>query len=72
MSVITFPVRDFQQSPTVTRPASSGIVSVWLARHRHRKMLRNSLLPQPDSVLADAGMCREQAKREADKPFWRA
>lgn len=72
MSVITFPVRDFRQSPTVTRPTNPGIVSVWVARHRYRKMLRNCLLPQPDSVLADAGIRRDQAKREAGKPFWRA
>ena len=49
-----------------------GILAAWLARHRHRRMLRDDLLPQPDSVLEDAGITRRQAQAEAAKPFWRA
>jgi uncharacterized protein YjiS (DUF1127 family) len=48
------------------------MISVWYARHQYRQMLRNELLPQPDSVLADAGITRAAAKGEAQKPFWRA
>ena len=35
-----------------------------------RRMLRDDLLPQPDSVLADAGWTRTAALREARKPLW--
>ncbi|MCI4665617.1 MAG: hypothetical protein MRY74_12930 [Neomegalonema sp.] len=45
---------------------------LWRARARHRAALRFELLAQPDSVLADCGMTREDAQREAAKPFWRA
>jgi uncharacterized protein YjiS (DUF1127 family) len=49
-----------------------GMISLWYARHRYRRMLRKDLLPQPDSVLADAGITRAAARGEAQKPFWRA
>ncbi|WP_377293830.1 DUF1127 domain-containing protein [Rhizobium sp. SG2393] len=42
------------------------------ARWSLRKMLRDELLPQPDSVLADAGWTRTDLVREIAKPFWRA
>jgi uncharacterized protein YjiS (DUF1127 family) len=48
------------------------MISLWYARHRYRRMLRKDLLPQPDSVLADAGITRAAATGEAQKPFWRA
>lgn len=54
-------------------PASwRTLLSRWEARRRWRRTLREELLPQPDSVLADAGLTREDAVREAAKPFWRA
>ena len=45
---------------------------LWLRRASCRRVLREELLPQPDSVLADAGISREAARREASKPFWKA
>lgn len=44
----------------------------WKNRTALRRMLRDVLLPGPDSVLADAGWTREAAGREAAKPFWKA
>lgn len=38
---------------------------------RDRRVLAEELLPQPDSVLADAGWTREALKAELRKPFWR-
>ena len=52
--------------------ARGGALSQWLARARYRNALRRELLPQPDSVLADFGVTREEAEEEAYKPFWRA
>lgn len=49
-----------------------GILSAWHARYQYRRMLRDDLLPQPDSVLEDAGFNRATAMAEAQKPFWRA
>lgn len=49
-----------------------GMLMLWRDRIRYRAELRRELLPQPDSVLEDAGMTREEAQREAFKPFWRA
>lgn len=43
---------------------------IWLARYQLRSMLCHELLLQPDSVLEDAGFTREDAEREASKPFW--
>jgi len=49
----------------------AGLIALWYARHRYRAMMRDDLLLQPDSVLADAGFDRAAALREARKPFWR-
>ncbi|WP_122519416.1 DUF1127 domain-containing protein [Pannonibacter phragmitetus] len=45
---------------------------IWLERISYRRMLRKELLPQPDSVLADAGLDRAAVLLEVSKPFWRA
>ncbi|MEL6220005.1 MAG: hypothetical protein AAFR79_16320 [Pseudomonadota bacterium] len=42
----------------------------WLERMEYRRILREELLPQPDSVLADVGLTRSQVRQEAQKPFW--
>ena len=72
MSVIAFQVTAIQQPKPASHARRVGLLSVWYARHQYRQMLRHELLLQPDSVLADAGISRAAAKREAQKPFWRA
>ncbi|WP_421852029.1 DUF1127 domain-containing protein [Oricola sp.] len=55
------------------RPVSiAGLVRRWIDRAACRRMLREELLPQPDSVLNDAGITRQAAACEAAKPFWKA
>ena len=39
----------------------------WQARHEQRLALRAA----SDTRLADCGLTREQAEREASRPFWR-
>lgn len=58
-------------APARRADAPGPMLHRWRARAVLRRMLRDELLPQPDSVLADAGWSREAAKREAAKPFWR-
>ncbi|MEM9028364.1 MAG: hypothetical protein AAGC70_08335 [Pseudomonadota bacterium] len=48
------------------------LIQTWRKRWHHRRMLREDLLHQPDSVLADVGYTRNDAEREANTPFWRA
>ena len=43
----------------------------WLERSRRRQALRE-LARLDDRLLADVGLTREQALREAAKPVWRA
>ncbi len=73
MTIIAFPTTHIaapSADPAAVRARS--LVHLWMARHRHRAMLRNDLLPQPDSVLQDAATTRAKAEAEARKPFWRA
>lgn len=47
-----------------------GTVLVWINRARVRRDLTTLALREPDSVLADAGMTRAAAAREARRWFW--
>jgi len=49
---------------------SLSALGVWLARRAERKALRE-LAAQEGRLLADIGLNREEALREAAKPFWR-
>lgn len=49
-----------------------GLFGRIMERLRFRKMLRQELRFQPDSVLADWGWTRAEMLREVQKPFWRA
>lgn len=49
----------------------AALLERFIQRWRRRRALRRELLPEPDSVLADAGFTRAEAEREASKPFWR-
>ncbi len=63
--------------PTVTAtdtPARHGLVSrlvrlliLWDSRWRQRQ----DLVELDDHMLADIGISREEARREASNPFWR-
>jgi uncharacterized protein YjiS (DUF1127 family) len=44
-------------------------VGAWLVRAVERRALRE--LAQEGHLLSDIGLSREQALREASKPFWR-
>jgi uncharacterized protein YjiS (DUF1127 family) len=72
MSVIALQTQPIHRPETAQRSRKVGIISVWYARYQYRQMLRDDLLLQPDSVLADAGITRIAARCEAQKPFWRA
>ncbi len=45
-------------------------IARWLARSRQRRALRD--IAEIDYLLKDIGVSREEAFREAGKPFWRA
>jgi uncharacterized protein YjiS (DUF1127 family) len=49
---------------------SSSILGIWIARSRQRKAL-GDLAVLNDYLLRDIGVTREEAFREAAKPFWR-
>ena len=56
----------------------SGLIAVarstvgrWLARSRQRRALREIAERNDFHLLKDIGVSREEAFREADKPFWR-
>lgn len=75
MTVIALPA---PTAPSNRHVLSDPIVRMLdtLCRYRkraiYRKMLREELLLQPDSVIEDAGLDRDLASSEAHKPFWRA
>ena len=45
------------------------ILATWIERSNQRKMLRD--IAWEGRMLKDIGLTREEALREADKPFWR-
>ena len=45
------------------------LVATWIVRSGQRRALRE--LAQEGRLLSDVGLTREQALREAAKPFWR-
>ncbi|MEQ8603315.1 MAG: DUF1127 domain-containing protein [Marivibrio sp.] len=61
-----------KNSYALSRPASrSGLIAtlrLWQARVEDRARLRDA----PAALLADIGVTRADAEREAAKPFWRA
>lgn len=59
--------------PFLLRFLALGVVALchgamWVARHKQR----HTLLALEDHQLEDIGVTREQATKEARKPFWRA
>ena len=58
--------------PLATRSAlrsTLNTLGIWLARSSQRKALRE--LAQEGRLLTDIGLKRDEALREAAKPFWR-
>jgi len=58
--------------------ARSGLIATarstvgrWFARSRQRRALREIAERNDFHLLKDIGVSREEAFREADKPFWR-
>jgi uncharacterized protein YjiS (DUF1127 family) len=47
--------------------SSASMIMIWLNRHQGRR----DLSELDDRLLADVGISREDAVREAGKPFWR-
>jgi uncharacterized protein YjiS (DUF1127 family) len=46
-------------------------IARWIARSRQRQALREIAERDDFHLLKDIGVSREEALREADKPFWR-
>ena len=46
-------------------------IARWLARSRQRRALREIAERNDFYLLKDIGVSREEALREANKPFWR-
>lgn len=47
-------------------------IARWIARSRQRWALREIAEANDTHLLKDIGVSREEAFREAEKPFWRA
>ena len=55
------------------RDSSSGWLHTlffWIDRSRQRRQL-GEMADLNDNLLRDIGLTREEARREAEKPFWR-
>lgn len=48
-----------------------ALLMLWHRRWRARREMRALAIFEPDSVLADIGIDREEAWRRARTPFWR-
>jgi len=46
-------------------------IAQWFARSRQRRALREIVESNDFHLLKDIAVSREEALREADKPFWR-
>ena len=64
--------RRFREPRTIRRTRGvAGLIKLWRRRWVERREMRDLALFQPDSVLLDAGVSREEAWRRSRKPFWR-
>ena len=48
-----------------------AVIGAWRQRHRYRRELRRLMSSGPH-LIADIGLSRTHAEREAAKPFWRS
>ncbi|MGB0712177.1 MAG: DUF1127 domain-containing protein [Gammaproteobacteria bacterium] len=58
---------DVQYSLSGLMAYGTGLVALWVRRHRQRRRLA----ALDERLLADIGVSRDQARIEAAKPFWR-
>jgi uncharacterized protein YjiS (DUF1127 family) len=58
-----------EKSPIGPISRCRNVIAHWLARRRTRIALCD--IAYDDHLLKDIGLSREDALREADKPFWR-
>jgi len=63
------PTIGLAQPPAVRVPSPFGWLGT-LKRKHERWQQRRALLDLSDHLLDDIGITREQAEREARKPFW--
>jgi uncharacterized protein YjiS (DUF1127 family) len=65
-------MRTFRQQFVSSSSASGWLrtLGLWMDRSRQRKQL-GELAELNDYLLKDIGVSREEAMREAEKPFWR-
>ena len=80
MTILTFhqplgaagAVRGTRETSAVGRISRCrGTVARWIARFRQRCALYEIAERDNQHLLKDIGVSREEAFREADKPFWR-
>jgi uncharacterized protein YjiS (DUF1127 family) len=80
MTILTFhqplgaagAVRGTRETSAVGRISRCrGTVASWIARFRQRRALYEIAERDDQHLLKDIGVSREEAFREADKPFWR-
>ena len=62
-----------QSLPSLPSPAGvlvrvAAVLTAWERRARERR----TLAEMPEHMLKDLGISRVDARREADKPFWRS
>ena len=63
-------IRGAGEKSAVGRISRCGhTIARWIARSRQRRALRD--IAEIDYLLKDIGVSREEAFREAGKPFWR-
>jgi uncharacterized protein YjiS (DUF1127 family) len=65
-------MRTFRQQSVSSSSAGGWLrtLELWIDRSRQRKQL-GELAELNDYLLKDIGVSREEAMREAEKPFWR-
>jgi uncharacterized protein YjiS (DUF1127 family) len=63
-------IRGAGEKSTVGRFSRCGhTIARWIARSRQRRAVRD--IAEIDYLLNDIGVSRDEALREAGKPFWR-
>jgi uncharacterized protein YjiS (DUF1127 family) len=61
---------DFKTNPVVVKPNLFGAILSKLVSWQERASMRHQLRHLDEENLIDMGISRQQAKVEADKPFW--
>ena len=59
-------IRFFTVRPAFGWRRFASLISLWIARHRERDLLAKLDM----HMLNDIGLTRDQARQEADRPFW--